>query len=76
MCNNPFLEIPCTKEDLAVFLMYKGIQKSICHSCWEKIGDGDQEWGNDPKPESITEILRKERKLEKNSTLTEYKSRG
>lgn len=78
MCDNPWLESGkiCTRKDLAVFIVNKGIQKSICHPCWKKIADMDIEWGEDPKPESITEMHAKEREIEKKATLTEYKSRG
>lgn len=77
MCDNPWVEKPCTKHDIALSIMFKENQKDICHSCWKKIAEEDIEWGEDPKPESITQILNEEReKYEKTAKLMEYKGKG
>jgi len=47
MCQNPWAYKKCSNADLAVFIVYKGEQLSICHKCWNKLADSDHEWGKD-----------------------------
>lgn len=48
MCDNPWAEEKCTKQDVELYIIVKGKQIAICHECWPKIADKDLEWGDDP----------------------------